>query len=274
MAIIRSAAIGSARGSLGIITYRTVKGRTIGSQKRGGVDPATRADGDSLVQFVFGLMARYAAARSADIKKSFSMTKYGSSRNAFMKLNYDGFMAALEPLYQTGMKVSMITNEQLDEAVHSYAAANPMVIYRAKIDGEPAVYLNGIWDSNLSFGTITEVTLDSIKLTNGGRIGSNSTGSGKSVKATISGFENVTLIEDGMFLELSKVGANSNTIVKCTGVTVTKSEDKFIVSGKTSSAIAEGTYTSFRVCVRHGEGVGELSNKTYSNIEVYHEDPL
>ena len=78
MAIIRSAAIGTARGSLGIITYRTVRGRTIGSQKRGGVDPATRADGDTLVQFIFGLMARYASARAADIQNSFSPTKYGS----------------------------------------------------------------------------------------------------------------------------------------------------------------------------------------------------
>lgn len=274
MAIIRSAAIGSARGSLGIITYRTVRGRTIGSQKRGGVDPITRADGDTLVQFVFGLMARYAAARSADIEKSFSKTKYGSSRNAFMKLNYDGFKAALEPLYQTGMKVSMITNEQLDSAVHEYATANPMVILRAKIDGEPAVYLNGVWDSSLSFGTITEFTINSIKLVNGGQISTNDTQSGKSVKATISGFENVTLIEDGMFLELTKSGETSNTIVKCTGVTVNKSDDKFIVSGKISSNINEGTYTSFRVCVRHSEGVGELSNKTYSNIKVNYESPL
>lgn len=274
MAIIRSAAIGSARGSLGIITYRTVRGRTIGSQKRGGVDPVTRADGDTLVQFVFGLMARYAAARSADIENSFSKTKYGSSRNAFMKLNYEGFKAALTPLYQTGSKVSMITNAQLDEAVHGYATENPMVIYRAKIDGEPAVYLNGVWNSNISFGTITESSFNSTKLVDGLVMSTNDTGSGKTVKATISGFKNVTLIEDGMFLELTKSGESSNIIVNCTGVTVVKSEDKYVVTGTTSSAIGEGTYTSFRVCVRHSEGVGELSNKTYSNIKVNYESPI
>lgn len=274
MAIIRSAAIGTARGSLGIITYRTVRGRTIGSQKRGGVDPATRADGDTLVQFVFGLMARYASARSADIKNAFSPTKYGSARNAFMKLNYEGFKAALEPLYQTGLKVSMITDEQLNNAVHTYAEANPMVIYRAKLDGEPAVYLNGVWDSAILFGTVTAATLGGVALADGVEIDVEDVESGASLSATLSGFDNVTLIEDGMFLELTKSGDVNDTIVQVSGATVSQSDGKFVVSGTTTSAIAKGTYTSFRVCVRHEEGTGGLSNKVYKNVKVDDGNPL
>lgn len=274
MAIIRSAAIGSARGSLGIITYRTVRGRTIGSQKRGGVDPATRADGDTLTQFIFGLMARYASARAADIQNSFSPTKYGSARNAFMKLNYEGFKAALEPLYQTGMKVSMITNEQLDNAVHEYAASNPMVIYRAKIDGEPAVYLTGVWDSALSVGTVTAVSIGGVTLADGVRIGSNTAKVGASVRATLSGFENVTLIDDGMFLELTESGESNDTVININGASVSESNGNFIVTGTLATALPQETFSSFRVCVRHSEGIGELSNKVYSNVEVYYESPI
>lgn len=274
MAIIRSAAIGTARGSLGIITYRTVRGRTIGSQKRGGVDPATRADGDTLVQFIFGLMARYASARAADIQNSFSPTKYGSARNAFMKLNYEGFKAALEPLYQTGMKVSLITNEQLDNAVHEYAASNPMVIYRAKIDGEPAVYLTGVWNSAISFGTVTAASIGGVALSDGVRIGSNSAKAGATVSATLSGFEEVNLIDDGMFLELTQSGESNDTVVQVNGATVSESNGNFVVSGTLASALPQETFSSLRVCVRHSEGIGELSNKVYSNVEVYYESPI
>lgn len=269
MAIIRSAAIGTARGSLGIITYRTVRGRTIGSQKRGGVDPSTRAEGDTPVQFVFGLMARYAAARAADINNSFSATKYGSPRNAFMKLNFEGFKAALTPLYQTGIKVSQITDEELNTAVHDYATANPFSIYRAKIDGEPAVYLNGVWESGLLFGTITAATIDGKSLADNVRLTNYDVESGSVVTATLHGFDNVTLLENPAFLELEKSGVDTATVIQLSDVSVSQSGEDFVVSGNTSSAIATGVYTSFRVCVRHEEGVGELSNKIFSNVEVY-----
>lgn len=268
MAIINAIGIGRARGSMGNVTYRTVRGRTISSLKRGGVDPATRADGDTLTQFVFGLMARYASARAADIENSFSKTKYGSARNAFMKLNYEGFKNALESLYQVGMKASMITDAQIDEAVHSYATANPMVIVRAKIDGEPTVYLSGVWESNLSFGTISMASVNSITLADGLVIQKDSVSNGKVLRATLEGFEEVNLVGDGMFIELTKSGDTSDTIIQVNNAEVNQSGENFIVSGALTSAIDSGTYTNFRVCVRHKEGIGGLSNKVFTNIQV------
>lgn len=268
MAIINAIGIGKARGSMGNVTYRTVRGRTVGSLKRGSVDPATRAEGDTLTQFVFGLMARYAAARAADIENSFSKTKYGSARNAFMKLNYDGFKAALESLYQVGMKASMITDAQLDEAIHGYAAANPMVIVRAKIDGEPTVYLSGVWDSNMTFGTIASASIDNIELVNGMTIQKDNVSSGDTIRASLEGFEEVTLVGDGMFIELTKQGDTSDTIIKVNNVGVTGNGDSFTVSGNLAETIDPATYTNFRVCVRHKEGIGQLSNKVFSNIIV------
>lgn len=264
MAIIRSAAIGTARGSLGIITYRTVRGRTIGSQKRGGVDPSTRAEGDTLTQFVFGLMARYASARSEDIKNAFSETKYGSARNAFMKLNYNPFVKALSPLYQTGMKASYITDEELDNAVHTYAAANPMEIVRAKLDGEPIVYLSGVWDSNIKFGRMYSASIGGTTLSDGVTV--SSFAQGASVKATLKGFEDITLIEEGMFVDIAEDGDVASTVVQCTGVTVTKKGDDYEVAGTLASAIAEATNAQVTVSVRHSEGIGELTNKVYNNV--------
>lgn len=264
MAIIRSAAVGTARGSLGIITYRTVRGRTIGSQKRGGVDPSTRAEGDTLVQFVFGLMARYAAARSEDIKNAFSETKYGSPRNAFMKLNYNPFVKALSPLYQTGIKASYITDEELDNAVHTYAAENPMEIVRAKLDGEPIVYLTGVWDSNIKFGRMYSAAIGGTTLSDGVTV--SSFAQGASVKAVLKGFDNITLIEEGMFVVVAKDGEVSDTTIQCTGVTVTEKDGDYEVTGSLASAIAEATGTQVTVSVRHNEGVGELTNKVYNNV--------
>lgn len=269
MAIINAIGIGRARGSMGNVTYRTVRGRTISSLKRGGVDPATRAEGDTLTQFVFGLMARYASNRAADIENSFSKTKYGSARNAFMKLNYEGFKNALESLYQVGMKASMITDAQLDDAVHTYAAENPMSIIRAKIDGEGTVYLTGPWNSNVKYGTVTDASIDNVTLVDGMTIQKDNVSAGDVLRAIVEGFDSITPTGDGMFIELSTAGATSDTIIKMNNVQVTELGDsRFTVSGTLASTIEPAVYANFRVCVRHNEGIGLLSNKAYKNITV------
>lgn len=147
MAIINSMGVGKARGSMGNVTYRTVRGRTIGSQKRGGVDPSTRVDGQSRHQFIFGLIARFVAAHAEDIKVSFVDTKYGSARNMFIKLNYAAFSEALSGLFVQGVTtVDAISDIEIEAAIAEFAAANPTTIYRVKRDGE-TVYLSGAWSS-------------------------------------------------------------------------------------------------------------------------------
>ena len=165
--------VGKARGSMGNVTYRTVRGRTIGSQKRGGVDPATRADGETLTQFIFGLMARFVALHSADIKASFDGTKYGSARNAFIKLNYAAFVRALRALYQTGLKNTDISDSELEAAITAYATEHPDEIYRAKKYGE-VIYLNGAWSSedNPEEGGSARVTVSNL-LIGGSALASN-----------------------------------------------------------------------------------------------------
>lgn len=96
MAIIHSHSVDGASGSIGLVTYKYLQGRIIGSQKIGARSSATRAAmraTDSSIIFAF--ITRFARVYKTQIKGSFSPTNYGSAINAFTKINYQVFKAAL-----------------------------------------------------------------------------------------------------------------------------------------------------------------------------------
>lgn len=147
MAIIRSMGVGSAKKSMGNVTYRTVRGRTVGSQKVAS-RPLTRATDVSLQQFTFGLITRFMAIHAADIMVSFNKTMYGSERNYFAKVNFAALRLALRPLYVAGAtSVDVISDAQIENAISTYATENPQAIYRVKRSGYEVVYLSGAWSS-------------------------------------------------------------------------------------------------------------------------------
>lgn len=147
MAIIRSMGVGSANKSMGNVTYRTIRGRCIGSQKIGN-RPLTRAEDVSLQQFVFGLVNRYMTLHAADINVSFNKSKYGSERNYFAKVNFSALRTALEPLYVAGgVSVDSITDAQIESAILAFVEDNPSSIYRVRKAGYSVVYLTGAWSS-------------------------------------------------------------------------------------------------------------------------------
>lgn len=96
MAIILSHSVDGASGSIGKVTYKYLQGRIIGSQKIGPRSTATRAAmraTDSSIIFAF--ITRFARVYKTQIKGSFTPTNYGSYINAFTKINYQVFKAAL-----------------------------------------------------------------------------------------------------------------------------------------------------------------------------------
>lgn len=96
MAIIHSHSVDGASGSIGLVTYKYLQGRIIGSQKVGARSSATRAAmraTDSSIIFAF--ITRFARVYKTQIKGSFSPTNYGSAINAFVRINYQVFKAAL-----------------------------------------------------------------------------------------------------------------------------------------------------------------------------------
>lgn len=145
MAIIRSVAIGKARKSIGNVTFRTVRGRTIGSEKRGGA--TTRAP-ETIFQFKFALLSRFVRIHRYDIDLSFDKSKYGSQGNRFQKVNKDGIYAAFDSLYVQGFASSAISDDEINTAVATYATANPTKIYRVLKAGYETKYLTGDWSSS------------------------------------------------------------------------------------------------------------------------------
>ena len=138
MAIIRSLAIGKGRKSAGNLTFRTVRGRTIVSEKVS-PRPITRGDGMTEFEARFKLISMFIGAHRADINVSFDKSKFGSQGNYFYKLN------------KTGLEIptaESATISAINTAITTYATAHPDSIYRVKRTGYESKYLTGEWKSS------------------------------------------------------------------------------------------------------------------------------
>lgn len=151
MAIINSMGIGRAKKSMGNVTYRTVRGRTIGSQKRGAgtTGATTRGQGGNLRKPLFAMINMFMQAHASDIQVSFNKSKYGSQRNYFFTNNYKGMSAALFSL-ATASSISGVLPDasEVEAAITAYATENPSSIYRVKLQGFEVKYMSGAWSSD------------------------------------------------------------------------------------------------------------------------------
>ena len=147
MAIINSLGIGRGKKSAGNLTYRTVRGRCVASQKQEKRGPVKGAY--SIAQATFSLVSTFMRNHAADIDVSFDKTAYGSARNNFYKTNKSALAAALATLaneYAYAKKKADIT--AIDAAIADYAEKNPKAIVRVKLAGFETVYLTGAWSSD------------------------------------------------------------------------------------------------------------------------------
>ena len=144
MAIIRSLAIGKGRKSAGNLTFRTVRGRTIVSEKVS-PRPITRGDGMTEFEARFKLISMFIGAHRADINVSFDKSKFGSQGNYFYKLNKTGLETAIAGLIPTAESATI---SAINTAITTYATAHPDSIYRVKRTGYESKYLTGEWKSS------------------------------------------------------------------------------------------------------------------------------
>lgn len=223
MAIINSMGVGRARRSMGNVTYRTVRGRTIGSQKRvatGGA--ATRGDGQVLSrqQALFGMVSMFMQAHGSDIDVSFNKTKYGSQRNYFFKKNRAALFEALSALANTAISQGYPTLNAVEEAITTYATANPTSILRVSLQGFDVVYLTGAWSSDdnpISGGSST-----------------NDIGTGEASYTANGSKYTAPCATSVLFRAGAKiVRASSETSIVCAGIPsgVTAANIKFLTSG-------------------------------------------
>lgn len=147
MAIVNSLGIGRGKKSAGNLTYRSVRGRCIASQKQEKRGPVKGAY--SIAQATFSLVSTFMRAHAADIDVSFDKTAYGSARNNFYKTNKSALAAALATLaseYAYAKNKADIT--AIDAAIADYAEKNQQAIVRVKLAGFDTVYLTGAWSSD------------------------------------------------------------------------------------------------------------------------------
>lgn len=150
MAIIKSMGVGRSRKSMGNVTYRVVRGRTIGSQKRGpsAAGASTRGQAGNFRKPLFSMINMYMKEHQTDINVSFNKSKYGSQRNYFFSTNYGALSKALMALATQAANSGILPSiADVSTAIVTYATENPNSILRVKLAGFENVYLTGEWNS-------------------------------------------------------------------------------------------------------------------------------
>lgn len=151
MARVYSHSESRAKGSVGMTTYRTIRGRVIQSQKVSPWDPSVEAVGNATRwnprTALLGIISLFCSFHAQSIINSFNRTKVGSQRNYFMKRNYAALKAAFAELAAEYAVTKVApTMEAIEEALAAYAEAHPNTIYRVKKTGYDIVFLDGAWD--------------------------------------------------------------------------------------------------------------------------------
>lgn len=151
MAKVYSHSESRAKGSVGMTTYRYVRGKVVQSQKIAPWDPAVEQVGNATRwnerTALLGLISLWCSAHAQSIINSFNRTKGGSQRNYFMKKNYAPLRMALNELAieyaATRVAPDLVA---IEDAIGAYAALHPNTIYRIKKSGYDIAFLANNWD--------------------------------------------------------------------------------------------------------------------------------
>lgn len=151
MAKVYSHSESRAKGSVGMTTYRTVRGKVIQSQKISPWDPAVEAVGGATRwndrTALLGIISLFCALHGQSIKNSFNRTKGGSQRNYFMKKNYVAMKSAFANLATAYAATKVVpTMQAIEDALGSYAALHANTVYRIKKSGYDIEFLSNNWN--------------------------------------------------------------------------------------------------------------------------------
>jgi hypothetical protein len=151
MAKVYSHSESRAKGSVGMTTYRTVRGKVIQSQKISPWDAAVESVGAATRwndrTALLGIISLFCALHGQSIKNSFNRTKNGSQRNYFMKKNYAAMKAAFANLATAYAATKVVpTMQAIEDALGSYAALHANTVYRIKKSGYDIQFLSNNWN--------------------------------------------------------------------------------------------------------------------------------
>lgn len=148
MAIINSLAIGKSVKSAGNLTYKTVRGRTIASQRITQNKSNTAAQ--QIQRSKFGMVAKSIKLIQQYIDVCYEKSKYGSSRNAFFRMNKNFTFGGLVGELEEGVV-------GLDDAMLSSLTAEPISQLSIVTNGSLAGFLTAQYSSidNYKYGSNT-----------------------------------------------------------------------------------------------------------------------
>ena len=186
MAIVRSHSMSNAKKSAGLITYRTIRGRQIASQKRAGWTSGQQSQGlvykYGLQQSIFGVLNAFCGKHALSIKRSFDKTKFGSARNYMTKLNY-GVFAQFYNWAMANPSISLIYHEagtdplgdtniaQWESALKRYLVNVPSAsVARVMIKGAERQYLSAA-SGKLDWTEVQDPIINAVTVSNASAIG-------------------------------------------------------------------------------------------------------
>lgn len=186
MAIVRSHSMSNAKKSAGLITYRTIRGRQIASQKRAGWTSGQQSQGlvykYGLQQSIFGVLNAFCGKHALSIKRSFDKTKFGSARNYMTKLNY-GVFAQFYNWAMANPSISLIYHEagtdplgdttiaQWEAALKRYLVNVPSAaVARVMIKGAERQYLSSA-SGYLEWTEVQDPIINAVTVSNASAIG-------------------------------------------------------------------------------------------------------
>lgn len=146
-----SAKFGPIHGNDGNTAYRTINGTTFQNYIDTAAPKKERTPRQKTYGALLKVMNRYTYIHYPDLCAFFPKGNKRSSRHAFLAHNRESLAAALYSLAERSANGEKITDQQIEDAVSTYAQANPRSIVVGLKKGYLPIYLEGEWPSKFRF---------------------------------------------------------------------------------------------------------------------------
>lgn len=151
MARIQQVGIGrKSTGTIDGITYINRKGVTYARSNP--IMPASAYKTPAALkrQAIFKMVQMHLKYHQVTIRQSFTPSESGTALNRYYSRNGKALTAALTPLAEHYVAGEIVTIQDVEEAICSYAAENPHSICIASLNGYQEVFLAGEWPTTIN----------------------------------------------------------------------------------------------------------------------------
>lgn len=150
MAQIKQVGVGrKTTGTIDGITYYTRNGKTFARSTPTMPASAYNSPDAKVRQAIFKMVQMHIKLHLRTIRQTIT-AKNGSPSNRYYSLNGKALTLALHTLAEQMVDGELVTIDDVEQAISTYAAANPKAIIIASKSGYQEVYLTGAWPSTIT----------------------------------------------------------------------------------------------------------------------------